>query len=496
MTKEEVLQARFGFSAFRPMQGEIIDSLLSGRDTLAVLPTGAGKSICFQVPALMLPGVTLVISPLVALMKDQVRALSQNGIPAAFLSADCSGQETAAVERSVKSGKLRLLYVSPERLRAPRFTAFVRTVPVSMLVVDEAHCVSQWGHDFRPSYLDVAPFLCSLPRRPVVCACTATATPRVREDICTSLKLLEPRCFVGSFDRENLYFEVVRSSNKLALLRTYLRGFSSRSGIVYCATRKTVDALYEQLSLEGFSVCRYHAGMTSDARNAAQELFFADTCRVMLCTNAFGMGIDKANVSFVIHYQMPGDLESYYQEAGRAGRDGKSADCVLLYDARDVSLQQFFIDTAAENAEGEAETIRQSKRLKEQRLSQMRRYAHAETCLRRELLGYFGEDAPAHCGNCSVCRARALPAAPVKKRNASAPDPELLVRLNALCQSIAAQKGIPAFAVFTRRTLERMAAVKPASVQAFGELEGVSAAKKEKYAAIFLKEIHKNQRNP
>ncbi len=494
MTKEQVLQTYFGHSAFRPLQSEIIDSLLSGSDTLAVMPTGAGKSVCFQIPALMLPGVTLVISPLVALMKDQVRALTQNGIPAAFISAGISEQELSFLFQNLKSGVCRLLYVSPERLRSARFCAFVRDLQIPLVVVDEAHCVSHWGHDFRPSYLKIAPFIASLPVRPVVCACTATATARVRADICECLGLQNVRQFAAPFDRPNLFFEVRRThANKEALLRGCLHRFYGRSGIVYCGTRKTVDALYESLSKEGFSVCRYHAGLSPDERRTAQDAFMNGDVRVILCTNAFGMGIDKADVSFVLHYQMPADLESYYQEAGRAGRDGKRADCVLFYEPRDVDLQRYLIAHAATEQQSDVKAVLSQSRQKEERLMQMRNYAASDTCLRAVLLRYFGEEPPEHCGFCSVCKAqsRILPKR-AKTKEVLQPDEELLARLTELCRFVAAQNGAPPFAVFTHRTLMRMASEKPQTMEAFSRLDGVSARKAEWFGPLFLKEIHKS----
>ena len=496
MTKDQVLRTYFGHSSFRPLQAEIIDSLLSGRDTLAVLPTGAGKSLCFQVPALMLQGVTLVISPLVALMKDQVRTLTQIGVQAAFLSAGMSERETAYVFRSLKNGACKLLYIAPERLSSARFCELAQELKISLVVVDEAHCVSQWGHDFRPSYLAIAPFLSRLPVRPAICACTATATARVRADICSSLGLHNARQFAAPFDRPNLYYEVRRTSgNKEKLLRGYLRQFRGRSGIVYCATRKTVDTLYEALLKDGFSVCRYHAGLPFDERRAAQDVFMNNASCVMLCTNAFGMGIDKADVSFVLHYQMPGDLESYYQEAGRAGRNGKRADCVLFFEPRDVDLQRYLIAHSASGVAAEPRELLAASRRKEERLKQMRDYAVSNDCLRAVLLRYFGENPPERCGFCAHCcgAAAELPG-PMKAKAPLRPDAELLARLTELCRRVAAHNGVPTFAVFTHRTLMRMAAEKPQTMEAFVRLNGVSVRKAERFGPIFLKEIHKSQR--
>ncbi|MBQ7598760.1 MAG: ATP-dependent DNA helicase RecQ [Clostridia bacterium] len=493
MTKEDVLRRFFGHSAFRPLQSEIIDSLLSGQDTLAVLPTGAGKSVCFQVPALMKPGVTLVISPLVALMKDQVRALQQNGIPAAFLSAGMSEHERDRLFRRLRRGECKLLYIAPERLRSPRFLALLRELTVPFLVVDEAHCVSQWGHDFRPAYLEISGLINKMPVRPVVCACTATATARVRDDICASLQLQNANRFVASFDRANLFLSVrrVTAQTKYGVLRQYLQKYALQSGIVYCATRRTVDELFARLSAEGFSVCRYHAGLSLDERKASQEAFMADEKRVILCTNAFGMGIDKRNVAFVVHVQMPADLESYYQEAGRAGRDGKKAACVLLYDPHDLSLQRFLIEHAAQDGKEDAHGALQ-QRLRLARLQQMRDYACASTCLRKVLLRYFGEDAPERCGYCAVCCAQKEQAVSAPAPAAPQPDRALLGRLVMLTKRIAQINGVPPFAVFTNRTLEHMAACKPKTAQEFAALDGVSERKAQKYAAIFLKEILKS----
>jgi ATP-dependent DNA helicase RecQ len=400
---ENVLKQYFGHSAFRKGQKELIDALLSGRDVLAVMPTGAGKSVCYQVPALMLPGMTLVISPLISLMKDQVQSLVENGVRAAYLNASLTPRQMELVLSRMAHGRYKLIYVAPERLALPTFRAAVAALEVSLLVVDEAHCVSQWGHDFRPSYLSVASFCGSLPVRPPVCACTATATPRVRDDIIRLLSLREPRFVSGSFDRPNLFFEVEHPGQKLIALRRRLDLYADKSGIVYCSSRKKVDALCEALAAERYSVAGYHAGMNTETRRKNQDDFLFDRKRVMIATNAFGMGIDKSNVSFVIHYNIPGDMESYYQEAGRAGRDGSAADCVLLFQKSNLAIQRYFIDNPEENealTEEEAEALRRN-RLEKLRI--MEDYANHKGCLRRFLLAYFGENLPRDCGFCSGC---------------------------------------------------------------------------------------------
>ena len=399
----EALRRFFGYSSFRPGQDRIIDCLLNGEDVLAVMPTGGGKSICFQLPALLQPGVTLVISPLISLMKDQVSALVENGIAAAYINGSLRERQIDTVLRRAAQGRYKLIYVAPERLGTPAFRAVVQSLQIDMVCVDEAHCVSQWGHDFRPAYLQIAPFLACLDRRPVLCAFTATATDRVRDDIVRLLGLRDPQRFVTGFDRENLFLSVVHPADKLTALREYLDLFRLKSGIVYCATRKTVDRLTGILENEGYSVAGYHAGMGPQERRAQQDRFIHDEVRVMIATNAFGMGIDKPNVAFVIHYNLPGDLESYYQEAGRAGRDGAPADCILFFSAKDVATQRFFIEHMDENSELPP---RERARLQAQRLERLGRmisYADGARCLRASILRYFGEAAGDHCGACSVC---------------------------------------------------------------------------------------------
>lgn len=402
-SKQEILKQYFGYTAFRTGQESIIDAILEGRDAVGIMPTGAGKSLCFQVPALLLPGITLVVSPLISLMKDQVNALTQNGVSAAFLNSSLTPRQYAKALYNASLGLYKIIYVAPERLLTEEFQNFARETEISMVTVDEAHCVSQWGQDFRPSYLAVAEFLDVLPARPVVSAFTATATPRVREDIAALLKLRDPYVLLTGFDRENLYFEVRRPKDKTAAVLKLLAGMTGKSGIIYCATRKNVEELCQTLCRGGFAATRYHAGLPDQERKENQDAFLYDRCTIMVATNAFGMGIDKSNVSFVIHYNMPKDLESYYQEAGRAGRDGEPASCILLYSGQDVAMNQFLIDHADENEsmdEGQRALVRQQNL---RRLKAMTFYCHTNDCLRSYILNYFGERAPVCCENCFNC---------------------------------------------------------------------------------------------
>ena len=339
MDKLSVLKSYFGYDSFRPGQEELIDSILSGRDTVGIMPTGGGKSVCFQVPALLFPGVTIVVSPLISLMKDQVSALLQNSVPAAYINSAMTPNELRYTLNDTLRGKYKIIYVAPERLLSKSFLEVCSMLFVSLVCVDEAHCVSQWGQDFRPSYLLIKDFIRTFEKRPVVCAFTATATQRVREDIVRLLELKKPFLSVLGFDRPNLYFEVAKPVNKFTSLKRYLELFSGKSGIIYCATRKKADELFSALSAEGYGVTKYHAGLDKDVRKRNQELFINDEKEIVIATNAFGMGIDKSNVSFVIHYNMPGDVESYYQEAGRAGRDGSEAFCILLFSGEDIATQ-------------------------------------------------------------------------------------------------------------------------------------------------------------
>ena len=404
MDKYTALREYFGFSAFRPGQEALIDAILSGRDAFGVMPTGGGKSVCYQLPALLLEGLTLVVSPLISLMKDQVAALQDAGIPAAFLNSSLTAAQQREVLRRAGEGAYRLMYVTPERLLTESFLAFAGAQRIALLAVDEAHCVSQWGQDFRPNYLDIPAFVRALPRRPVLAAYTATATAQVGEDVVRLLGLADPCRIVTGFDRPNLYFDVRRERDKLGWLKDFLAVRPDKSGIVYCATRKTVEQVCQALRAAGFAATRYHAGLDDRERRENQEDFSYDRATVMVATNAFGMGIDKSNVSFVIHYNMPKNIESYYQEAGRAGRDGAAAECVLLFSPADVMTAKFLIengsdrDRLTEQAQ-EAVLVRDTIKLR-----QMENYCKARTCYRGLLLDYFGEAHAPTCGNCGVCR--------------------------------------------------------------------------------------------
>ena len=392
-----ILKKFFGYDSFRPGQEQIVQRLLAGQDVLAVMPTGAGKSICYQVPALLLPGITLVVSPLVSLMKDQVGALVQAGVAAAFLNNSLTDNQKALMLHRAREGWYKIIYVAPERLEMPGFQRFVQEQQISMVTVDEAHCISQWGQDFRPSYLRIQAFVDSLPTRPVVGAFTATATAHVRDDIRTHLALRDPYEVTASFDRPNLYFATQRAlpSEKPRRLLELVLQEGNNAGIVYCSTTKQVDETARLLQSRGIRAAAYHAKLDADTRRRNQDDFLYDRVQVMVATNAFGMGIDKPNVRFVIHYNMPKDAESYYQEAGRAGRDGQPSRCTLLYSGTDVRTIRFFIDKELEADNGlPADVKAEAARKAEERLKYMTFYSTTPKCLRGFLLEYFGEAAP------------------------------------------------------------------------------------------------------
>lgn len=405
----EVLKQYFGYDSFREGQAELIEAVLQGRDVLGIMPTGAGKSMCFQVPALMMEGIALVISPLISLMKDQVRALNQAGIHAAFLNSSLTAGQYQKALGLARQGRYKIVYVAPERLETQGFLDFALDpqVQISLLAVDEAHCVSQWGQDFRPSYLKILDFLGRLPYWPVIGAYTATATPDVRDDILDILQLHEPAIVTTGFDRKNLFFAVEKPADKYQALLSFLRKKEQQmpggSGIIYCLTRKKVEALCYQLREEGFSVTRYHAGLSDEERRQNQEDFIYDRKQVMVATNAFGMGIDRSDVRFVVHYNMPKNMESYYQEAGRAGRDGEPSECVLYYEPMDVRTNRFFIDNNEDNKELDEVTRKIVQERDRERLRRMSFYCFTSTCLRGYILNYFGERSSGYCGNCQNC---------------------------------------------------------------------------------------------
>ena len=414
MDKQQLLKQYFGYDSFREGQEYLIDSILEGRDVLGIMPTGAGKSLCYQIPALLMAqestetvnkaaGITLVISPLISLMKDQVESLNQAGIHAAYLNSSLTpGQYRKALAYAGK-GRYPIIYVAPERLMSGEFLDFALHTPIAMVAVDEAHCVSQWGQDFRPSYLKITDFIGQLPQRPVVAAFTATATKEVREDIVDILMLQSPALITTGFDRQNLYFGVMALKDRYGAVKNYLECHPADSGIIYCLTRKNVEEVCSQLARDGFSVTRYHAGLGDEERKSNQEDFIYDRKPVMVATNAFGMGIDKSNVRFVLHFGMPKNLESYYQEAGRAGRDGQPSECILLYSGQDVITNQFFIENNQENQELDEITRALVMERDRERLRKMTFYCTANECLRDYILRYFGEYKDNYCGNCSNC---------------------------------------------------------------------------------------------
>ena len=512
--KYGMLKRYFGYDAFRDGQESLIDGMLAGRDVFGIMPTGAGKSICYQLPALMLRGITLVISPLISLMKDQVAALNQVGVYAAYLNSSLTqGQYFKALDFARK-GKYKIIYVAPERLLTDSFLDFAVNADISCVSVDEVHCVSQWGQDFRPGYLKIVDFIDRLPKRPVVGAFTATATKEVRDDVMRILKLNNPKIVTTGFDRKNLSFYVKHAKDKKAELLGLLRKHYGDSGIIYCITRKLVDEVYGMLSERGVEVSRYHAGMTDEERCRNQGAFIYDRTHVMVATNAFGMGIDKPDVRFVIHYNMPKNMESYYQEAGRAGRDGEKADCYLLYSPQDVHTNQFFIENNRENEElsdTEREHVMEKDR---ERLKKMVFYCHTKYCYRKYMLNYFGEKADSFCGGCGNCirkleaeqyqekqerysgrindmaGARQLVPADGKIRRVS-DNPELYDQLRLLRNRLAKETEVPAYVIFTDKTLKEMSMYLPSSREELLEISGVGQAKYDKFGQAFIDTINK-----
>ena len=504
-----VLKRVFGYDRFRPGQEEIVEAILSGRDVLAVMPTGAGKSICYQVPALMMPGITLVVSPLISLMQDQVRALVAAGVPAAYLNNSLNDNQKALMLRRAQEGRYKIIYVAPERLQMPGFLRFAEEQPISMVTVDEAHCISQWGHDFRPSYLQIQDFVRQLPTRPVVSAFTATATIRVKEDIEDKLDLERPFRLTTGFDRPNLRFETMRviSGEKPHALVKFLLEEGDAPGIIYCSTIRQVGEVTNLVSQVGIAAAPYHGRMSPEERKKNQEDFLYDRIQVMVATNAFGMGIDKPNVRFVLHYNMPKDIESYYQEAGRAGRDGEPARCVLFYAPSDVRIAQYLIDREEQSGDQPDEVRQAVAEQARERLKYMTFYATTRRCLRADLLRYFGEKSPMTCNNCSNCLAVKVP---VLQRRAPDPndpttdpnrrkasreaarltlstqDEELLAALYALRKELARKEKLPAFMVFSDATLRDICTRRPTTKEDLLQISGIGEMKAARYGPAFL----------
>lgn len=503
MNINQTLKQYFGYDSLRTGQEELINGILAGHDVLGIMPTGAGKSLCYQLPALMLKGITLVISPLISLMSDQVKALNQAGVHAAYINSSLTENQIRMALSYASQGRYKIIYVAPERLNTPRFLDFACNADISMLTVDEAHCISQWGQDFRPSYLEIAGFLTRLPRRPVVSAFTATATERVKNDIVASLGLNNPVTMVTGFDRPNLFFRVVTrkgGSQKDNSIINYVKKHEDESGIIYCATKKNVDKLYTLLNEQGISAGRYHAGLSNDERKQNQEDFTYDRIRVMVATNAFGMGIDKSNVRYVLHYNMPQSLEYYYQEAGRAGRDGEEAECVLFFSKQDIMINKFLLQNKA--SAGDVASDMQKTANDQRKLQQMINYCETDKCLREFILSYFGDTTPCICNKCSNCvvvedeeeetyvetgkkRKKAAQLAGLNELGAA-----LFEKLRSVRTELAAEKSVPPYIICSDKTLKDMCAKLPRDKEQLADVYGMGEQKIQNYGEAFVTAVN------
>ena len=503
MNINQTLKQYFGYDSLRTGQEELINGILAGHDVLGIMPTGAGKSLCYQLPALMLKGITLVISPLISLMSDQVKALNQAGVHAAYINSSLTENQIRMALSYASQGRYKIIYVAPERLNTPRFLDFACNADISMLTVDEAHCISQWGQDFRPSYLEIAGFLTRLPRRPIVSAFTATATERVKNDIVASLGLNNPVTMVTGFDRPNLFFRVVTrkgGSQKDNSIINYVKKHEDESGIIYCATKKNVDKLYTLLNEQGISAGRYHAGLSNDERKQNQEDFTYDRIRVMVATNAFGMGIDKSNVRYVLHYNMPQSLEYYYQEAGRAGRDGEEAECVLFFSKQDIMINKFLLQNKA--SAGDVASDIQKTANDQRKLQQMINYCETDKCLREFILSYFGDTTPCICNKCSNCvvvedeeeetyvetgkkRKKAAQLAGLNEFGAA-----LFEKLRSVRTELAAEKSVPPYIICSDKTLKDMCAKLPLDKEQLADVYGMGEQKIQNYGEAFVTAVN------
>lgn len=503
MNINQTLKQYFGYDSLRTGQEELINGILAGHDVLGIMPTGAGKSLCYQLPALMLKGITLVISPLISLMSDQVKALNQAGVHAAYINSSLTENQIRMALSYASQGRYKIIYVAPERLNTPRFLDFACNADISMLTVDEAHCISQWGQDFRPSYLEIAGFLTRLPRQPIVSAFTATATERVKNDIVASLGLNNPVTMVTGFDRPNLFFRVVTrkgGSQKDNSIINYVKKHEDESGIIYCATKKNVDKLYTLLNEQGISAGRYHAGLSNEERKQNQEDFTYDRIRVMVATNAFGMGIDKSNVRYVLHYNMPQSLEYYYQEAGRAGRDGEEAECVLFFSKQDIMINKFLLQNKA--SAGDVASDMQKTANDQRKLQQMINYCETDKCLREFILSYFGDTTPCICNKCSNCvvvedeeeetyvetgkkRKKAAQLAGLNELGVA-----LFEKLRSVRTELAAEKSVPPYIICSDKTLKDMCAKLPRDKEQLADVYGMGEQKIQNYGEAFVTAVN------
>ena len=485
-----ILKSYYGYTSFRKGQEDVINSLLSGKDTLAVMPTGAGKSLCYQIPALCMEGITLVISPLISLMQDQVRNLISMGIRGAYLNSSLTPRQMEKAVYNAKQGMYKIIYVAPERLEMPSFIDFACSQNIPFVAVDEAHCISQWGHDFRPSYMQIADFIAKLPKRPVVAAFTATATKMVKDDIIKNLRLREPYSIGLGFDRENLYFGVYSPVDKTKFVVDYVKSHEDKSGIIYCLTRRYVDELAEKLQDNGISALPYHAGLEDAERSFNQNEFIYDRAKVIVATNAFGMGIDKPDVRFVIHYNMPANIEDYYQQAGRAGRDGEPSDCILLYSGRDVRINEYLINKSEENEELDPVEVQKHIAIKLDKLKLMTFYSTSKTtCFRKRILNYFGEAYITPCNNCSYCVK--ISEEQIKKVQVPVLDKGLLEVLEKARSQLAKRWGVPAYSVVNDRTLREMAIYRPKSEADMLKIYGIGQVKLQRYGKTFINAMKK-----